>query len=137
MCLLDGFPAALRSAIAPPTGGAAGGHDRARQRGQAAGFLLPIDLGARGSCRIGGNIATDAGGRWVVRDGMTRDSLLGLDVALAVGTVLENLGPGRVTRAAGPPCLAWDGDLKPARHRHGAAIISPRPPCSRGVGSGA
>lgn len=56
-----------------------------------AGFLLPLDLGARGSCQIGGNIATNAGGNRVIRYGMTRDMVLGLEVALADGTILPML----------------------------------------------
>lgn len=53
-----------------------------------AGFLCPLDLGARGSCSIGGNIATNAGGNRTVRYGMTRDMVLGLEVVLPDGTVL-------------------------------------------------
>ena len=56
-----------------------------------AGFLLPLDLGARGSCAIGGNISTNAGGNRVVRYGMTRDMILGLEVVLPDGTVLNSL----------------------------------------------
>lgn len=56
-----------------------------------AGALLAIDLGARGSCQIGGNVATNAGGNRVIRYGMTRDSVLGLEVVLADGTVLPML----------------------------------------------
>ncbi len=56
-----------------------------------AGFLCPLDLGARGSCAIGGNIATNAGGNRVVRYGMTRQMVLGLEVVTADGTVLEML----------------------------------------------
>ncbi len=56
-----------------------------------AGFFCPLDLGARGSCAIGGNIATNAGGNRVVRYGMTREMVLGLEVVLADGTVLEML----------------------------------------------
>jgi FAD/FMN-containing dehydrogenase len=49
----------------------------------AAGFVFPLDLGARGSCNIGGNIATNAGGNQVLRFGMTRNLVLGLEAVLA------------------------------------------------------
>ena len=62
-----------------------------QQAAREAGFLCPLDLGARGSCAIGGNIATNAGGNRVVRYGMTRQMVLGLEVVLADGTVLEML----------------------------------------------
>lgn len=65
--------------------------EQAQKAAEDAGFLLPIDLGARGSCQIGGNIATNAGGLRVIRDGMTRDNLLGIEVVLADGTVLTQL----------------------------------------------
>ena len=52
-------------------------------------LYLPIDLGARGSCTIGGNIATNAGGMEVIRFGMTRSSVLGLEAVLANGTVVS------------------------------------------------
>ncbi|RNF33299.1 FAD-binding oxidoreductase [Paracoccus methylarcula] len=65
--------------------------EHAQLAAQEAGFLLPVDLGARGSCQIGGNIATNAGGLRVIRDGMTRDNLLGIEVVLADGTVLGQL----------------------------------------------
>ncbi|MDT8398362.1 MAG: FAD-binding oxidoreductase [Pseudomonadales bacterium] len=57
----------------------------------AAGFIFPLDLGARGSCNIGGNIATNAGGNQVVRFGMTRNLVLGLEAVLADGTVISAL----------------------------------------------
>ena len=57
----------------------------------AAGFLFPLDLGARGSCNIGGNISTNAGGNEVIRFGMTRNLILGLEVVLADGTVISSL----------------------------------------------
>ena len=56
-----------------------------------AGFLFPLDLGARGSCNIGGNISTNAGGNEVIRYGMTRNLILGLEVVLADGTVITSL----------------------------------------------
>ena len=54
-------------------------------------LLFPLDLGARGSCTIGGNIATNAGGINVLRYGMMRDLVLGLEVVLADGTVLSSM----------------------------------------------
>jgi FAD/FMN-containing dehydrogenase len=58
---------------------------------EEAGFLFPLDLGARGSCQIGGNIATNAGGNRVIRYGMTRELILGLEAVLADGTVVGAL----------------------------------------------
>lgn len=54
-----------------------------------AGFRYPVDFGARGSCQIGGTIATNAGGHGVIRHGMTRDQVLGLEVVLADGRILD------------------------------------------------
>jgi len=56
-----------------------------------AGRYFPLSLGAEGSCQIGGNIATDAGGLNVIRYGTTRALVLGLEVVLADGTVLDSL----------------------------------------------
>ncbi len=58
---------------------------------EAAGFLVPLDLGARGSCAIGGNLSTNAGGNRVIRYGMAREMVLGLEVVLADGTIVSNL----------------------------------------------
>jgi FAD/FMN-containing dehydrogenase len=56
-----------------------------------AGFLLGLDLGARGSAQIGGNISTNAGGIRVIRYGMAREQVLGLEVVLADGTIMTSL----------------------------------------------
>ncbi len=56
-----------------------------------AGFLCAIDLGARGSCTIGGNVSTNAGGNQVLRFGMTRKNILGLEVVLANGEIVRSL----------------------------------------------
>ena len=54
-------------------------------------FLFPLSLASEGSCTIGGNIATNAGGTHVLRYGMTRALVLGLEVVTANGTVLDML----------------------------------------------
>ncbi len=53
------------------------------------GLFYGVDLGARGSCQIGGNIATNAGGLKYIRHAGTREQLLGVEVVLADGTVLD------------------------------------------------
>ena len=55
------------------------------------GLFFPLDLGARGSATIGGNISTNAGGNRVIRYGMMRDMVLGIEAVLADGTVLSSL----------------------------------------------
>ena len=62
-------------------------HETAEQHG----LMFPLDLGSRGSCTVGGNIATNAGGNRVVRYGMTRDMVLGLEAVLADGTVVSSM----------------------------------------------
>jgi FAD/FMN-containing dehydrogenase len=57
----------------------------------AAGRLYPVSLGAEGSCQIGGNIGTNAGGTGVLRYGNTRDNVLGLEVVLPDGSVWDGL----------------------------------------------
>ncbi|MAZ88911.1 MAG: FAD-binding oxidoreductase [Cellvibrionaceae bacterium] len=54
-------------------------------------WCFPLDLGARGSCTIGGNVATNAGGINVLRYGMMRQLLLGLEAVLADGTVVSSM----------------------------------------------
>jgi FAD/FMN-containing dehydrogenase len=55
------------------------------------GLMFPLDIGSRGSCMIGGNVSTNAGGVRVVRFGVTRDLVLGVEAVLADGTVLTSL----------------------------------------------
>lgn len=63
----------------------------AQEEAERNGLLYPLDIGARGSCTIGGNIATNAGGNRVIRFGMTRDMVLGTEAVLADGTVVSSM----------------------------------------------
>ena len=56
-----------------------------------AGFLFPLSLAAEGSCTLGGNLATNAGGTQVLRYGNARDLCLGLEVVTAAGEVWHGL----------------------------------------------
>jgi FAD/FMN-containing dehydrogenase len=56
-----------------------------------AGRLFPLSLAAEGSCQIGGNLSTNAGGVNVLRDGTARDQVLGLEVVLPDGRVWDGL----------------------------------------------
>ena len=60
-----------------------------QEAAEKAGFLFPLSLAAEGSCTIGGNLATNAGGTQVVRYGNTRDLCLGLEVVTPQGDVWE------------------------------------------------
>jgi FAD/FMN-containing dehydrogenase len=65
--------------------------ERAQEAAAAAGLLFPLSLGAQGSCRIGGNIATNAGGTGALAYGTMRELVLGLEVVLATGEVWHGL----------------------------------------------
>jgi len=65
--------------------------ETAQRAADEAGFLLALDLGARGSCQVGGNLSTNAGGNRVIRYGMAREQVLGLEVVLADGEVVTSL----------------------------------------------
>jgi FAD/FMN-containing dehydrogenase len=62
-----------------------------QQAAMDAGRLYAVSLGAEGSCQIGGNIATNAGGTGVLRYGNTRDNILGLEVVLPDGNIWNGL----------------------------------------------
>ncbi len=62
-----------------------------QQAAREAGLLFPLSLAAEGSCTIGGNLATNAGGTQVLRYGNARELCLGLEVVTADGTVWDGL----------------------------------------------
>ncbi|QJQ96588.1 MULTISPECIES: FAD-binding oxidoreductase [Halomonadaceae] len=64
---------------------------KVQEAAEARGMQFPLDLGARGSCTIGGNIATNAGGTRVILYGMMRQQVLGLEAVLADGSVISSL----------------------------------------------
>ena len=63
----------------------------AQKAAEGVDRLFPLSLGSEGSCQIGGNLSTNAGGTAVLHYGMTRDLVLGLEVVLADGRVLDGL----------------------------------------------
>ncbi|RLQ22272.1 FAD-binding protein [Seongchinamella sediminis] len=62
-----------------------------QEAAQEAGWQFAVDFGARGSAQIGGMIGTNAGGNSVVRYGMMREQVLGLEAVLADGTVISSM----------------------------------------------
>ena len=64
---------------------------KAQEAAEAQNRLFPLSLGAEGSCTIGGNLSTNAGGTGALAYGVARELVLGLEVVLADGRVLNNL----------------------------------------------
>lgn len=62
-----------------------------QEAAEANGLIFAVDWGARGSAQIGGAVATNAGGNSVLKYGMIRDQILGLEVVLADGTILSSM----------------------------------------------
>jgi len=63
----------------------------AQEKADAEDLFFPVDIGARDTCMLGGNVASNAGGTKVIRYGMMRDSVLGLEVVLADGTIVSSM----------------------------------------------
>ncbi|KAF7550207.1 hypothetical protein G7046_g8086 [Stylonectria norvegica] len=55
------------------------------------GYIFPLDLGAKGSCHVGGNVATNAGGLRLLRYGSLHGSVLGIEAVLPDGTIMNDL----------------------------------------------
>jgi FAD/FMN-containing dehydrogenase len=65
------------------------------------GFIFPLDLGAKGSCHVGGVVATNAGGLRLLRYGSLHGSVLGLEVVLPDGTIWNGLSKLRKDNTGG------------------------------------
>ncbi|XOV88541.1 MAG: FAD-binding oxidoreductase [Pseudomonadota bacterium] len=63
----------------------------AQEAAEASNMLFPLDLGARGSATVGGNLSTNAGGNRVIRYGMMREQVLGIEAVLPDGTVISSM----------------------------------------------
>lgn len=74
--------------------------EAAQNAARGHGLVYPVDFGSRGSCQIGGNIATNAGGIRVIRYGNTRNWIAGLKVVTGAGDLLD-LNRGLVKNASG------------------------------------
>ncbi|HEY5900592.1 MAG TPA: FAD-binding oxidoreductase [Burkholderiales bacterium] len=70
-----------------------------QEAADACGLFFPLDIGSRGTCTIGGNLSTNAGGNRVIRYGMARELTLGVEAVLADGTVLDSLNKMRKNNA--------------------------------------
>ena len=66
--------------------------ETAQRAAEEHGLFFPVDIGSRGSCQIGGIISTNAGGNRVLRYGMTRNSVLGIEAVLPDGTIVSRMG---------------------------------------------
>jgi FAD/FMN-containing dehydrogenase len=64
---------------------------RIQEAADDAGLMFPLDIGSRGTCQIGGNLSTNAGGNRVLRYGMARAMVLGLEAVLADGTIVSSM----------------------------------------------
>lgn len=70
------------------------------------GFIFPLDLGAKGSCHIGGNVATNAGGLRLLRYGSLHGSVIGIEAVLPDGTVWNGLSTLRKDNTGTSPTSA-------------------------------
>ncbi len=65
--------------------------EKIQQVAAGAGFEFPLDFGARGTCTVGGFLSTNAGGNSVIRYGVTRNLVLGVEAVLADGTIVSGM----------------------------------------------
>ncbi|RUS23105.1 hypothetical protein BC937DRAFT_92319 [Endogone sp. FLAS-F59071] len=92
------------------------------------GFIMPLDLGAKGSCHIGGNVATNAGGLRLLRYGSLHGTVLGLEAVLPDGTILDNLSTLRKDNTGYDLKQLFIGSEGTLGIVTGVSILTPRRP---------
>ncbi|MCO5590143.1 hypothetical protein L7F22_044112 [Adiantum nelumboides] len=97
------------------------------------GYMMPLDLGAKGSCQIGGNVATNAGGLRFLRYGSLHGNVLGLEVVLPNGTILDGLSTLRKDNTGFDLKQLFIGSEGTIGLITGVSIITPRRPSAFNV----
>lgn len=95
--------------------------------------IFPLDLGAKGSCQIGGNIATNAGGLRLLRYGSLHGTVIGLEVVLPDGTILNDLGKLRKNNTGYDIKQLFIGSEGTLGIVTAVSIVCPRKPLSTNV----
>jgi len=97
------------------------------------GYMMPLDLGAKGSCQIGGNVATNAGGLRFLRYGSLHGNVLGLEVVLPNGEVLDGLSTLRKDNTGFDLKQLFIGSEGTIGLITGVSIVTPKRPSAMNV----
>ncbi|KAI9322461.1 hypothetical protein BX666DRAFT_1894989 [Dichotomocladium elegans] len=97
------------------------------------GYTVPLDLGAKGTCQLGGNVSTNAGGLRLMRFGNLHGNVLGLEVVLPDGTILDNLSTLRKDNTGYDLKQLFIGAEGTLGLITGVSILTPRRPNSVNV----
>ncbi|CAO3592813.1 unnamed protein product [Absidia cylindrospora] len=92
------------------------------------GYMMPLDLGAKGSCHIGGNLATNAGGLRLLRYGSLHGTVLGLEVVLPDGSILDSMSTLRKDNTGYDLKQLFIGSEGTIGVITGVSILTPRRP---------
>lgn len=95
--------------------------------------IFPLDLGAKGSCHIGGNVATNAGGLRLLRYGSLHGTVLGLEVVLPNGTILDDLSTLRKNNTGYDLKQLFIGSEGTIGIITGVSIVCPQKPAAQNV----
>lgn len=96
-------------------------------------YMMPLDLGAKGSCQIGGNVATNAGGLRFLRYGSLHGNVLGLEVVLPNGDILDGLSTLRKDNTGFDLKQLFIGSEGTIGLITGVSIVTPRRPAAVNV----